>query len=204
MLPVEFYTLNATTTLLWLCQTCPHEVLLFLIMLGALGVVICLCMIVYSILVRCSFLLGLVLSLCNLFLRYILTKFLHLSIVDNTNSVVTNDVLALRNNIPARLMNSASLPARLEAAVGSLTNRIDTSGRRLSLPQTLALHPQQWAEIEAARTPTSLPESVQSNIRSPRITPTPEPRITAASHAPLRRSNRIPRTRILYSSCLIL
>ena len=115
MLPVEFYTLNATTTLLWLCQTCPHEVLLFLIMLGALGVVVCLCMIAYSILVRCSFLLGLVLSLCNLFLRYFLTKFLHISIVDNTSSIMTNDVLALRNNIPARLIEFSQSSSQIRS-----------------------------------------------------------------------------------------
>ena len=49
MLPVEFYFLNATTTLLWLCQTVPHEVLLFLLVLGALCVLVSICIVVFRI-----------------------------------------------------------------------------------------------------------------------------------------------------------
>ena len=55
MLPVEFYMLNATTVLLWLCQICSHEsVIDVLIALGVLCVLGSVSVIVFRVAFRCS------------------------------------------------------------------------------------------------------------------------------------------------------
>ena len=60
MLSIEFYLLNATTVLLWLFQTFSHEVLLLLLLLGAVCVLVSLHVTVFSLV---KFMLSLVLEL---------------------------------------------------------------------------------------------------------------------------------------------
>ena len=176
MLPVEFYMLNATTVLLWLCQICSHEVLLLLITLGVLCVLGSVSMFVFRVVFRCSVLVQCSFRLINRMIVELLPKFIR----------DPRSLPSVSGNVPALLARSQR-PLRLEL-----------DGQRLSLPQALALFPSQWDNFDSAHTTSSMPESVQSDASSPHHTPAVT-RVTtprARSRVPLRRSSRISRVRL--------
>ena len=172
MLPVEFYFLNATTTLLWLCQTVPHEVLLFLLVLGALCVLVSICIVVFRIVASCSIVLRFTLMILNSLLRKYLLQYF-------TNHSVP--FLALSNLLQAR----NELPASFHQA------------RSLTLPQLLALYSGPWPSSEILPTDSSMPESVPSSELTPETNTQPQQLASASStsRTPLRRSSRIVRAR---------
>ena len=176
MLPVEFYMLNATTVLLWLCQNCSHEVILMLITLGVLCVLGSTSMFVFRVAFRCSILVQCTVRLIN----RLIVEFLPTYIRGLRRSALSS------GNLPATLARSQR-PFRLEF-----------DGHRLSLPQALALFPNHWDNFDSAQTTSSMPESVQSDEPAPRrASATPRvstPRI--GTRVPLRRSTRISRVRI--------
>ena len=172
MLPVEFYFLNATTTLLWLCQTLPHEVLLFLLALGALCVIVSVCIVVFRIVSSCSVLLKLSLFTINYLLRKSLSKYFNTSVIPS---------FALRN-----IIQPVNEPSRFVY-----------QGQSLTLPQILALHSGPWTNLNMSHTDSTLPDSITSTETSPRITSEPSPLtpLTSTTRVPLRRSSRIIRAR---------
>ena len=128
MLPTEFYLLNATTLLLWIFQICSHEVLLVLILLGAVCVCVFMCMFVFSV-VRFVFRIALD-SLDNSF-RQILC--------------LSPSELSSRGNLP--IIREATDSSNVSDRIGDqpISRVLD---RGLNLPQTLALHPVHWAALE--------------------------------------------------------
>ena len=172
MLPVEFYFLNATTTLLWLCQTFPHEVLLFLLVLGALCVLVSVCVVVFRIVASFSIVFKFALMILNSLLRkYLLQYFTNYS----------EPFLTLSNLLQAR----NELPSSLQQA------------RSLTLPQLLALYSGPWPSSEILPTDSSMPDSVPSSDITPETNSRPQQLATASSTSctPLRRSSRIVRAR---------
>ena len=176
MLPVEFYMLNATTVVLWLCQICSHEVLLMLITLGVLCVLGSVSVVVFRVVFRCSVFMQCSVRLINRLIVEILPKFIR----EPRGSIFAS------GNLPAALARSQR-PLRLEF-----------DGQRLSLPQALALFPTHWDNFDSAQTTSSMPESVQSDEPSPRraSAPTRASSPRASNRVPLRRSTRISRIRL--------
>ena len=176
MLPVEFYMLNATTVLLWLCQNCSHEVLLMLITLGVLCVLCSASMFVLRAALKCSVFVQCSFRLINHMIVELLPKYIR----------DTRSSSSASGNLPALLARSQR-PLRLEL-----------DGQRLSLPQALALFPTQWDNFDSVHTTSSMPESVRSDEPSPRYTPAvtrvSTPRV--GTRVPLRRSSRISRVRL--------
>ena len=183
MLQMEFYLQSATTLLLWLFQICSHEALALLILLGVLVVAIGLSRLGLSITrVIISIALGFLnIVLRKLFLRYFLSS-------EQTPPV---------RIFPA--LNSISL-ARVLSDSSSENSNSPRSNNRLTLPQYLALHPEQWHALEAAiNNTTPLPESSAFNSLldttgqfSSASTRTPAP-----TPPTLRRSTRLRRPRNL-------
>ena len=176
MLPVEFYMLNATTVLLWLCQNCSHEMLLMFFILGVLCVLCSASVFVFRVVFKCSVLVQCSMRLINRLIVEHLPKYIRDS----------SRFSSAPGNLPA-LLASSQRPLRLEF-----------DGQRLSLPQALALFPSQWDSFDSAHTTSSMPESVRSDEPSPRHM-SPVTRVTASragTRVPLRRSSRISRVRL--------
>ena len=161
MLPIEFYVFNATTALIWLYQNCSHEALIFLLGLGALGLV----MIVGITLYRLAS------ELVDLFLL-LLDILCKPSIQMNTTQRRSRATRHLRSNSSNSLENIRS-PETHESNVG-LTDRA-------RVPSALTLHPLQWDAVEArqSQSPRLAPQAIDALISSPR-----------ASRVSLRRSRR--------------
>ena len=141
LLPIEFYGLNATTWLLWLFQTCSHEVLLTILILGALGVVIgvgtCLVRLVND-------LLDLLIILLDLF-------------INKTRPQSTSP----SSSRVSRRTRSTDRPEGLDAA------RADISEERVALSQLLPLHPLQpltWDSVDATGSTTTrlMPQAIDA------------------------------------------
>ena len=179
MLDLEFYLVNATTALLWLFQICDHRVLISLIVLGAVFVLVSLCVLAFSVVSNLLFIPNFILN----FLFNVL-----MSIVD-----IFASEGGLRFEPPARpqgslLRSSSRLLDRFmidrEGAIASLSN-VD---RRLSLPQSLALNPNQWSELETSSSQLPALDSSRSEQAAPAV--------VAESRPPLRRSRRLRHIRI--------
>ena len=183
MLPAEFYLLNATTLLLWLFQTCPHEVLLLVILLGVLFTVVSICIFTFSI-VKYSF--SIALALVSIALRRCIFR-----------SIAHSTTFSSMGNPP---ITSNTLIDRILSDHSSDTSPSTTQRRGLSLPRYLALHPTQWSAVEAA---------IHPPLPAPEPSAPPSPRDTLVQHAssapsvpspPLRRSTRRRRVRNCCSS----
>ena len=159
MLTWEFYAVNATTKLLWLFQTWSHEILFIVFVLGIV------CMLGSSI--------------------YVSVKFVSF-IFFITYSVVGNVVWFVFEYFrPPRLLSERSSQSPAIDRLLEFRNenrRYSSSDRDLNLPQSLALHPDQWSEFEArqARAPSSDIAVIHN----------------ASVRAPVRRSRRINRARV--------
>ena len=188
--------LNATTTLLWLCQTCSHEGLLLLIVLGALVVVVSSAMLISSILVRFRLVCRLGYYILYIIYNIIFTYFFR-SVARRGYSVIRD----FNTDGDGDIVRANPLISYAPRSLG-LGRNLDRSSRRLSLPQSLALHPQQWAEIESSPTSSYMPDSLPPSASSSRSNS--RSRIVASSASPLRRSSRTPRPRVVYSSCLAI
>ena len=151
MLDWEFYVLNATTTLLWLCQTVDHLVLVGLISLGAVCVLVSLCVLAGS-LVRLSFSIS----------RTVFSTLFDISdpgdVLPPVSSWTSSYVLRPGQGLcdPSDILGGAAL-ARLPPPDDSL-----------SLSQSLALNPDQWPELPARSSvqvndPSFPPHSVGSH-----------------------------------------
>ena len=182
MLSIEFYLLNATTVLLWLFQTFSHEVLLLLLLLGAICVLVSLHVTVFSLV---KFMFSLVLELVRIAIRKLVFYF----------SPSLRDSFPI-GNLPITYDSSLIYPT-LDNSAGTTCSFI--SNRGLNLPQTLALHPERWAALEAqARLSVTDAEPNSSSevaYRQLASTANNEP-----SAIPLRRSRRARRARTPYSS----
>ena len=142
MLDWEFYALNATATLLWLCQSFEHTVLLGLIALGAVCVLVCLCVLASS-LVRISF--SAVRTTLGAFFDILFPG----DVLPPVSSWTSSYVLR-----PGQGLCDPSNAIR-DAALAHLPPPDDG----LSLPQSLALNPDQWPELHA-RSSRQLDDSV--------------------------------------------
>ena len=179
MLSLEFYLVNATTVLLWLFQICDHRVLIGLIVLGAVFVLVSLCVLAFRIVSYLLFLPNFVLSfLFNVFLYFVDIFIAEDSQRPESSSRPQSSLL----RSSSRLLDQFSLDR--EAAFASLTNL----SRRLSLPQSLALNPNQWSELESSN--SQLPALDSS--RSEQVAPA----VLVDSRPPLRRSRRLRHVRI--------
>ena len=187
MLDLEFYMINATSLLLWLFQTCPHEVLLGLIALGALCVVVSVLVLVFKSVVI-SFYLVRFLLFClpswsiNLLIG-ILRCAVWLGRTSGSSSHPLFDSIQSSAPQPSLPNSSASVRAALSREASLL--RLPSENHRLSLPQSLALHPNQWSEIEVSRS-TQQPVSIADSSRSVSVD---SPAIESSN--PPRRSNRV-------------
>ena len=166
MLVWEFYTLNTTATLLWLCERIDHTVLLGLIALGAVCVLVCLCVLASN-LVSISF------SLVRTIISTSLDIVLPGEDIPPVCSWSSSYVLRPRQDLcdPSNAVRDAAL-AHLAPADGSLT-----------LPQSLALNPDQWPELRS-RSPSPSSE----------LLPPPHPSESHEKRSALRRSQRQQRT----------
>ena len=178
MLPTEFYMLNATTALLWLFQNCSHEVLLFVVILGALCILVSIGTIVVR-LVRIAFSIALIIA-C-IFLRRVFQRYFAQDATQRNTRMLTQN-----NSIANSEANSLSLGRIIGSIVDS------SQPRSLSLPQALALHPAQWSQLETNPTLAALPSSTETS--APLVSTE-----TVVLRPPLRRSRRVPRARIAYS-----
>ena len=186
MLPTDFYLLNATTLLLWLFQTCSHEVLIILISLGVIVVVISLFLLVLS---SIRLVLYLAIDKLNSIFRKIVLNYL--LYFRRTPSCSTTPVL--RDAVYRRIISDSSTDTNLDPLLG----------RRLSLPQLLALHPAQWAAIESAvqtdlTRPAQIEDSVEVNTSTQPLNNIPTQQTN--SQPTLRRSRRTRRVRTFHSS----
>ena len=173
MIPWEFFAFNATTALLWLFQTCNHEILLILITLGVLCIIIALVKIAISvvslIISSASYVLA---SLGQGLLILLLPPFILESSLDPEH-------VALDRDTASSVSESAALPLHESS---------------LTLPQSLALNPYQWPLRPSPPLPTELPQiatSSSSAIRPPYERP--------ATRLSTRRSRRSPRPRLATS-----
>ena len=173
MLFWEFYALNATATLLWLCQRFEHTVLLGLIALGAVCVLVCLFVLASSS-IRFS-------------VRIVRTSF---------STII--DICFPGDVLPPECSWSPSYVLRprqglcdhsdiiRDAALAHLAPSDDSS---LSLPQSLALNPDQWHELPA-----------RSSSRVNENVPPLHPVETSDKRSTLRRSRRQQRAHVTNSS----
>ena len=162
MLTWEFYALNTTTFLLWLFQNCPHEVLTLIFALGAvclLGLSICTVFRVVYTFIRVIF------FLFNIVPKLVLSFFKPPRRTRHTSRSLTAD-----SNLPTVSLDRPHPP------------HVDSE---LTLPQSLALYPEQWSEIEVSRARANSSEFAQ-----PPAAPT---------RPLLRRSRRGQRARIALS-----
>ena len=179
MLDFEFYIANATTVLLWLFQDFDHRVLVGLIALGAVFVLVSLCVlaveIVRILLYFPSFFLSVLFDISR---YYIFTFFPEASFRSSQSPQLQSSSLQASNMLDRLALDRDATLARLVSFE-----------RRLSLPQSLALNPDQWSELEARS-----PRSVASDSNSNRIQIANSS--VAESRPPLRRSRRLQRVRV--------
>ena len=185
MLPPEFYLTNATTVLLWLFQNFDHRLLISLITLGAVCVLVSICVLVSRLV--CFFLLFIEIFLSFLFQlsRSVFYVFIRRHIVRPLH----------RPRLPSyQLQSQSNLLRRLATDNSVELASLDSSARQLNLPQSLALNPGQWAELETRSSQPQLADRFDS------------PRLLASSNLvrirpPLRRSRRLQRARVC-SPCI--
>lgn len=181
MLESGFYLTNATTMLLWLFQNCNHEVLLGLITLGALCVVVSVLVVVFRTVVMVMYLARFfvcVSAVCfiSIFRYAVWTRGLpHFLRPSASPAIAAAPRAANSDPISLALVRGPSLPRSI------------SDSQRLSLPQSLALHPNQWSEIEAS-SPMPI-ASIADSSRAPAPSIADTPRVEAPR--PLRRSNRL-------------
>ena len=186
MLPTEFYLLNATTLLLWIFQTCTHEVLVLLIALGAIVSILLFCIVVIK-LIKLLQRIGII--LIGIILRRLFCNYLRLP----QQPPPGYNLQALRDAI----LRGISIDRRLNSITDQLTNR------QLSLPQFLALNPSQWSAIEASVSAETAPQTPITNNAITDIPSQPASNTNIHSNITLptlRRSRRTRRSRIPYSS----
>ena len=185
----EFFLVNATTTLLWLFQNIDHKVLVGLIVLGAVCVLVGSCVLAVRTI-------QIIFSLFNLLVI----------VLFNTSRFLCR-ILIPKN--PFRLHFSISPRGTLPRASGNLPpgfivdreleidNRLANTDRQLSLPQSLALSPDRWAEIEVCGIQ---PQRLARETQARQLATRP----AGGSRTPLRRSRRLLRARVcdpcIYSS----
>ena len=162
MLVWEFYTLNTTATLLWLCERIDHTVLLGLIALGAVCVLVCLCVLASSLV---SFSLSIARTIISTSLDIILPGENIPPVCSWSSSYVLRPGQGLCD--PSNAIRDAAL-AHLAPADNSLT-----------LPQSLALNPDQWPELRS-RSPSLASE----------LMPPSRPSESHEKRSALRRSQR--------------
>ena len=187
MLDLEFYLVNATTLLLWLFQNCDHRVLVGLIALGAVFVLVSLGVLAFRLVSYLLYIPDFVITFLFNVLLYVVDIF------------TTEDSLRFRQ--PSRsqsssLRSTSRLLGRFVLGRGSAIASLANLDRRLSLPQSLALNPDQWSELE---TPNAQLAALD-NSRSELVAPT----ASVETRPPLRRSRRLRHVRIrdpcIYSS----
>ena len=187
MLDLEFYLVNTTTLLLWLFQNCDHRVLVGLIALGAVFVLVSLCVLAFRLVSYLLYIPDFVITFLFNVLLYIVDFF------------TSEDSLRFRQ--PSRsqsssLRSTSRLLGRFvlgrDSAIASLAN-LD---RRLSLPQSLALNPEQWSELETPNAQLAALDNSRSELVAPAA--------SVETRPPLRRSRRLRHVRIrdpcIYSS----
>ena len=187
MLDLEFYLVNATSVLLWLFQTCPHEVLLGLIALGALCVLVSVIVFVFRTVVISFYLVRFLLfylphGSVDLFVgivRYALWN-------GRASGSLSYPLFDLPQppEPPAPHNSSHAAPLRSALSRQASLLRLPSENHRLSLPQTLALHSNQWSAIEASRSVS--PDSIADGPSSLSIDPS-----SVETRVPPRRSNRV-------------
>ena len=183
--------MNATTLLLWLFQNCSHEALLGLIALGVLCVVVSVFVFVFRTVSVSFYLVRFLLFYLPHGSSDLLISLLRCALwygrSTRSPSQPLFDLPPLSNSPTARPNSSASARAALTREASLL--RLPSESHRLSLPQSLALHPNQWSEIEAGSSAQLVPIADSSRslaIGSP----------TVERHTSPRRSSRL-RTRNL-------
>ena len=179
MLDFEFYLVNATTLLLWLFQICDHRVLIGLIGLGAICVLVSLCVLAFRLV---SYALLVPVSVLN-FLFSLLANSLGVFLPEDRQYHPPHHrptSSPLRS--PSRLLDRFAFRESID------TNRLANLNSRLSLPQSLASNPSQWAQLEtsASHLP-ALESSRQEQLAHSEL---------VESHSPLRRSRRLSHLRI--------
>ena len=180
MLPADFYLLNATTLLLWLFQTCSHEVLLLVILLGVLFTLASIFILTLSIV---KHILSIALVVASIALRRCIFRNLASSAASSSMGALPITPNALIDRILSDHSSETSPPA--------------SPRRGLSLPQYLALHPTRWSAAEAEIHP-SLPTAEQRALCAPDHTAAQ--RAPSVPSPPLRRSTRLRRARHCCSS----
>ena len=186
MLDWEFYVLNATSVLLWLCQTIDHGMLIGMIALGALSLVV-------SLVVSAVRLVRVLVSLAKTLLAYFLSIF-------NSSEDTTSQSPRFRSS--SYQLRSPQVPTlapvdRFESMRDAALARLPSCDDRLSLPQSLALNPDQWSECDAPHCPTSIAPSVISSEVHP-LAPA-DTRARRDSRPSVRRSRRQLRAHVTYS-----
>ena len=165
--------LTATTLLLWLFQTCSHEILLTLILLGA----VCVCVSVYMLVFR---VVNVMFSIAIVIINFILRKL-----------VYSLSQLHLRSSSP-------SYPLLIRDLTSNSTNTQSDNSilfprSIFNLPQALANHLDQWIALEGQNrlrlTDVEQSANVQSSSSSSQ----------ELRAIPLRRSRRLRRARAIYS-----
>ena len=187
MLDLGFYLVNATTVLLWLFQNIDHRVLIGLIVLGAVFVLVSLCVLAVSLVSKLLFIPN---FLLNFLFRIVISFFDIFALEDSPQFQQPPRPPSNSLRSPSNLLDRLSLGR--EAALASLAN----ADRRLSLPQSLALNPNQWSELETSSTQLSAIDDSRPEQVAPAT--------LVDSRPPLRRSRRLRHVRIrdpyIYSS----
>ena len=176
MLAWQFYSLNATTLLLWLLQNCSHEVLLLLIVLGAICVLVS-SIIIVSRLVNTT--LRIFFTILNIIIRCFINYF-----TSNQRIALVRNLRQPRRNLPTSIgyTNHRMFLSNRNLPLGPLDNaHAALSDGELTLPQSLALHPVQWTALEFHRTQATCAEATCAEATPVNSTPQPPP---------LRRSRR--------------
>ena len=165
--------MNATATLLWLCQRIEHTVLLGLIALGAVCVLVCLCVLACSS-IRFS-------------VRIVRTSFSTIIDVCFPGDVLPPEC-SWSPSYVLRPRQGLCDPSDIfrDAALAHLTPSDDSN---LSLPQSLALNPDQWPELPA-----------RSSHRVNEAVPPLHPVESGEQRPALRRSRRQQRAHVTNSS----
>ena len=185
MLPPEFYLTNATTVLLWLFQNFDHRLLISLITLGAVCVLVSICVLVGRMVYFFLLFIEILLSFLFQFSRPLFYMLIQRHIVRPLH----------RPRLPSfQLQSQSNLLRRLATDNSVELASLDSSARQLNLPQSLALNPGQWAELETRSSQPQLADRFDS------------PRLLASSNLvrirpPLRRSRRLQRARVC-SPCI--
>ena len=180
MISYEFYLINATTVLLWLFQNFDHRVLIGLIALGAVCVIVSLCVISYRLVCALLFISDILLYFLLQIIQYI-----YFSLVFETIPRPSQPQRPMSNllHTGSNLLHRFALDNEPELV------RNASQTPQLSLPQALALHPNQWAELDARSNQPSVNIGEDSSRQLAGVS-------ERSSQQPLRRSRRIRRTQV--------